>query len=104
MDEFELAGALRGEAIELVKCETIDVDVPAHAEIVLEGTILADDLEPEGPIGDWLGYYPLVEDRHILKIERITSRREPIYQTVLSGSADENIAGPAAHHRCPARR
>ena len=91
MDEFELAGALRGEPLELVKCETIDVDVPAHAEIVLEGAILADELEPEGPIGDWLGYYPLVEDRHILKINRVTSRRDPVYQTVLSGSADENM-------------
>jgi 2,5-furandicarboxylate decarboxylase 1 len=91
MDEFELAGALRGEALELVKCETIDVDVPAHAEIVLEGIIRPEGLEPEGPIGDWLGYYPLVEDRHVLRIQRITSRRDPIYQTVLSGSADENM-------------
>ncbi|MDH3232262.1 MAG: UbiD family decarboxylase, partial [Alphaproteobacteria bacterium] len=90
-DEFALAGGLRGEALELVKCETIDVDVPAHAEIVLEGTILPDTKEPEGPIGDWLGYYPLVEDRHILKIERITHRKDPIYQTVLAGSGDENL-------------
>ena len=90
-DEFALAGALRGEPLELVKCDTIDVDVPAHAEIILEGTILPDDLEPEGPIGDWLGYYPLVENRHVLRIERITSRRDPIYQTVLAGSGDENL-------------
>jgi 2,5-furandicarboxylate decarboxylase 1 len=90
-DEFALAGGLRGEPVELVKCETIDVDVPAHAEIILEGTILPDAKEPEGPIGDWLGYYPLVEDRHVLKIERITHRKDPIYQTVLAGSGDENI-------------
>lgn len=91
MDEFELAGALRGEPLELVKCETLDIDVPAHAEIVLEGVIQPDGLEPEGPIGDWLGYYPLVEDRHVLKIHRVTSRRDPVYQTVLSGSQDENM-------------
>ena len=58
-DEFALAGGLRGEALELVTCEAIDVDVPAHAEIILEGTVLPDTKEPEGPIGDWLGYYPL---------------------------------------------
>lgn len=91
LDEFALAGALRGEPVDLVRCEGIDVDVPAHAEIVLEGTILPDDMEPEGPIGDWLGYYPLVEERHILRIDRITHRRDPIYQTVLAGSRDENI-------------
>ena len=90
-DEFALAGSLRGEALELVRCESIDVDVPAHAEYVLEGMILPDTKEPEGPIGDWLGYYPLVEDRHVLKIERITHRRDPIYQTVLAGSGDENL-------------
>jgi UbiD family decarboxylase len=90
-DEFALAGGLRGEPVELVKCETIDVDVPAHAEIVLEGRILPNETEPEGPIGDWLGYYPLVEERHILQIEKITTRRDPIYQTVLAGSGDENL-------------
>ena len=91
MDELSLAGALRGEPLELVRCEAIDVEVPAHAEIILEGKILPDTLEPEGPIGDWLGYYPLVEDRHIFKVERITSRKDPIYQTVLAGSGDENL-------------
>lgn len=91
LDEFALAGSLRGEPLEVVRCESIDVAVPAHAEIVLEGTILPDCKEPEGPIGDWLGYYPLVEDRHILRIERITSRKDPVYQTILSGSAEENL-------------
>ena len=91
LDEFELAGTLRGEPLEVVKCESIDVEVPAHAEIVLEGIILPDTKEPEGPIGDWLGYYPLVEERHILKIEKVTHRLDPIYQTILSGSAEENL-------------
>ncbi|MCL4745106.1 MAG: UbiD family decarboxylase [Burkholderiaceae bacterium] len=91
LDEFALAGGIRGEPVKLVKCERIDVSVPAYAEIVLEGTILADDMEPEGPIGDWLGYYPLVEARHILKIEQLTCRRNPIYQTILPGSAEENL-------------
>ncbi len=90
-DEFELAGALRGEPLELVKCDSIDVDVPAHAEIILEGVIFPDRKEPEGPIGDWLGYYPLVEDRNIFKVQHITTRKNPIYQAILSGSGDENI-------------
>ncbi|MBI4969838.1 MAG: UbiD family decarboxylase [Rhodospirillales bacterium] len=90
-DEFELAGALRGEPLEMVRCQTLDLAVPAHAEIVLEGVILPDVKEPEGPIGDWLGYYPLVEDRHIFKVERMTHRRDPIFQTILSGTAEENL-------------
>lgn len=89
-DEFALAGGLRGEPVELVRCTCIDVDVPAHAEIVLEGVILA-ETEPEGPIGDWLGYYPLVEQRHVFQVERMTYREAPIYQTILSGSAEENL-------------
>lgn len=91
LDEFALAGALRGRPVELVKCTCIDVDVPAHAEIVLEGVILADVTEPEGPIGDWLGYYPLVEQRHVFEVQRMTCRKAPIYQTILSGSAEENL-------------
>lgn len=90
-DEFCLAGALRGEPLELAPCKSIDVHVPAHAEMVLEGEIRHDELEPEGPIGDWLGYYPLVEQRHILQIKRITRRHDAIYQTILSGSAEENL-------------
>jgi len=91
LDEFTLAGSIRGEPTELVRCEKIDINVPAWAELVLEGTILADDMEPEGPIGDWLGYYPLVEARHVLKIEQVTCRRNPIFQAILPGSAEENL-------------
>jgi 2,5-furandicarboxylate decarboxylase 1 len=90
-DEFALAGGLRGEPVELVRCVGLDLEVPAHAEIILEGTILPDVMEPEGPIGDWLGYYPLVENRHIFEVERITRRHDAIFQTVLSGSAEENL-------------
>lgn len=91
LDEFALSGSLRGDPLELIRCESIDVNVPAHAEIVLEGTILPDETELEGPLGDWLGYYSLVEPRHILKIEKITCRRNAIYQTILPGSAEENL-------------
>ncbi len=91
LDEFTLAGSIRGEPTELVRCEKIDINVPGWSEIVLEGTILADDMEPEGPIGDWLGYYPLVEARHVLKIEQVTCRRNPIFQAILPGSAEENL-------------
>ena len=55
-DEYALAGGLRGEPLELVRCETVDIEVPAHAEIVVEGRILAGAREDEGPFGEWTGY------------------------------------------------
>src|SRR5256886_16135460 len=57
VDELMLAGFLRGEAVELVRCKTIDLDVPARAEIVLEGYVQPGDLAIEGPFGDHTGYY-----------------------------------------------
>src|SRR5687768_1339178 len=59
VDEFIVAGFLRESPVELVKCETVDLEVPAHAEIVLEGYVRLDELRPEGPFGDHTGFYSL---------------------------------------------
>src|SRR5437764_10121620 len=61
VDELMLAGFLRGEPVELVRCKTVDLEVPANAEIVLEGSIAKDELGDEGPFGDHTGYYTPAE-------------------------------------------
>src|SRR5204863_7273057 len=61
IDELMLAGFLRGEPVELVKAKTVDLEVPAHAEIVLEGWVSKDELGLEGPFGDHTGYYTAAE-------------------------------------------
>jgi len=86
-DEAKLgvAGALAGAPIELVKAETCDVGVPARAEIVIEGRLLPKVREPEGPFGEVGGTYGLRDNRHVFEVTAITTRRHPIYQTVLTG-------------------
>ncbi|MBN2981369.1 MULTISPECIES: UbiD family decarboxylase [Cohnella] len=89
-DELEIAGALKGEPVPVVKCKTIDVDVPADAEIVLEGKIMPHVREPEGPFGEFPAYYGLQSDKEVIEIGCVTHRKDPIYQTCLAGS-DENL-------------
>jgi len=91
VDHFELAGALRGEPVELVKCETVDVEVPANAEIVLEGEVLANVREAEGPFGDFMEYYIPIMDNHVFKLKAITHRENPIYQTMYAGSREDTL-------------
>lgn len=85
VDELAMAGALRGEPVELVKCETIPVEVPAHAEIVLEGEILPGELEEEGLFGEFTGYYGLREPRPVIRITAITHRNNPIHLATYEG-------------------
>ena len=85
IDELMLAGFLRGEPVELVECKTIDLEVPAHAEIVLEGTVSADDVGVEGPFGDHTGYYSHAEPFPIFRISAITMRRDAIYPSIVVG-------------------
>ena len=87
--EYSLAGGLLGQPIELVRCETSDIEVPAGAEIVVEGTISTDpaSYRPEGPFGDGLGRYSDTGLRPVLEVECITHRDDPIYQGALSGMA-----------------
>jgi UbiD family decarboxylase len=86
-DEAKLgvAGALARAPIELIKAETSPIEVPARAEIVIEGQILPKVREPEGPFGEVVGTYGLRGDRHVLEVTAVTMRRNPVYQTVLTG-------------------
>jgi 4-hydroxy-3-polyprenylbenzoate decarboxylase len=85
IDELMVAGFLRGEPVELVKCKTIDLEVPASAEIVLEGTVSKDDLGIEGPFGDHTGYYSHAEEFPIFRISAMTMRRNAIYASIVVG-------------------
>ena len=79
--KFDLVGSLYGEPVEMVKCETVDLEVPAQAEIVLEGKILPHLREKDGPFGETSGYYVPYESP-VIKIEVITHRREPFFQAL----------------------
>ncbi len=85
IDELMVAGFLRGEEVELVKCKTIDLEVPANAEIVLEGTVSKDDVGIEGPFGDHTGYYSHAEEFPIFRISAMTMRRDAIYPSIVVG-------------------
>ncbi len=85
IDELMVAGFLRGEAVELVKCKTIDLEVPANAEIVLEGTVSKNDVGIEGPFGDHTGYYSHAEEFPIFRISAMTMRRDAIYPSIVVG-------------------
>jgi hypothetical protein len=80
-----MAGALRGGPVELVRCETVPLEVPATAEIVLEGEILPDVFKEEGPFGEYPGYYGSRDKRHVIEIKAITYRNNPIYQASFAG-------------------
>src|SRR5207237_968554 len=92
VDELMLAGFLRGEPVELVKGVTIDVEVPANAEIVLEGTITKDDLTDEGPFGDHTGYYTPAESFPVFRISAITMRADAIYSSIVVGKPPQEDA------------
>jgi UbiD family decarboxylase len=83
-DEFAVVGGIRGEAVELVKCETCDIEVPATAEFVIEGEILTDHVEPEGPFGEFTGYMAGGRDGPVFKVKCITHRKDPVMLGVIS--------------------
>jgi 4-hydroxy-3-polyprenylbenzoate decarboxylase len=85
LSEYAFAGLLRGSRTELVKCLSHDLQVPASAEIVLEGFIHPNDTAPEGPFGDHTGYYNEVEEFPVFTVERITHRERPIYHSTYTG-------------------
>jgi 4-hydroxy-3-polyprenylbenzoate decarboxylase len=85
LDEFLFAGFLRQQPVELVKCETVDLEVPAESEIVLEGYVDLDDLRTEGPFGDHTGFYSLADTFPAFHLTAITSRRDPIYVSTIVG-------------------
>lgn len=92
LSEYAFAGLLRGAKTELVKCKTHDLEVPASAEIVLEGFIYPDEMADEGPFGDHTGYYNEVERFPVFTIERITHRNNPIYHSTYTGRPPDEPA------------
>jgi 4-hydroxy-3-polyprenylbenzoate decarboxylase len=92
IDEFMMAGFLRGEAVELVKGVTVDIEVPAHAEIVLEGYIEHDELGEEGPFGDHTGYYTAPEPFPVFHLTAMTMRKEAIYPSIVVGKPPQEDA------------
>jgi len=92
LSEYAFAGLLRGAKTELVKCIGSDLQVPASAEIVLEGHIHPGDMAPEGPFGDHTGYYNEVENFPVFTIDRITHREQPIYHSTYTGRPPDEPA------------
>ena len=85
VEEYLIAGFLRQSPVELVKCETVDLEIPAHAEIVLEGYVKLDELHTEGPFGDHTGFYTMEEEYPVFHITCITHRKDPVYSATLVG-------------------
>ena len=85
VEEFLIAGFLRGKPVEIVKCETVDLEVPAHAEIILEGYVELGELRAEGPFGDHTGFYTLQEEYPVFHLTCITHRKDPIYAATIVG-------------------
>jgi 4-hydroxy-3-polyprenylbenzoate decarboxylase len=92
IDELMLSGFLRGEPVELVKAKTIDLEVPANAEIVLEGWVSKDELGLEGPFGDHTGYYTAAEPFPVFRLTAITMRRDAIYPSIVVGKPPQEDA------------
>ncbi len=85
LDEMMFSGFLRREPVELVKCETNDLEVPANAEIVLEGYVNLNEMRTEGPFGDHTGFYSLEGEFPVFHVECVTHRKDPIYLTTVVG-------------------
>ncbi|MBB1486590.1 4-hydroxy-3-polyprenylbenzoate decarboxylase [Oceanospirillum sediminis] len=92
LSEYAFAGLLRGGKTEVTQCIGNDLQVPASAEIVLEGHIYPDDMAPEGPFGDHTGYYNEVEHFPVFTVERITHRKDPIYHSTYTGRPPDEPA------------
>jgi 4-hydroxy-3-polyprenylbenzoate decarboxylase len=85
IEEFLIAGFLRGKPVEIVKCETVDLEVPASSEIILEGYVELGELRGEGPFGDHTGFYTMTDDYPVFHLTCITHRKDPIYAATIVG-------------------
>ena len=85
VDEMVFAGFLRKQPVELVRCRTVDIEVPAHAEVILEGYVDPDDLRTEGPFGDHTGYYSLADEYPVFRLTCVTRRKKPVYPATIVG-------------------
>jgi len=85
LDEMMISGFIRGKPVEMVQCETSDLEVPANAEIVLEGYVEIGELRTEGPFGDHTGFYSLADEYPVFHVTCVTQRKHPIYATTIVG-------------------
>lgn len=85
VNELVFSGFLRNEAVEVVQCKTVDLKVPANAEIILEGFVDLAELRREGPFGDHTGYYSLADNYPVFHVQCVTHRKNPIYPTTIVG-------------------
>jgi 4-hydroxy-3-polyprenylbenzoate decarboxylase len=92
VEEYLIAGFLRQKPVELVKCETVDLEVPAASEIVLEGYVNLDELRTEGPFGDHTGFYSLEDLYPVFHLTCVTHRNNPIYATTIVGKPPQEDA------------
>ena len=92
VEEYLIAGFLRQRPVELVKCETVDLEVPASAEIILEGYVNLDELRMEGPFGDHTGFYSLPDLYPVFHLTCITHRDHPVYATTIVGKPPQEDA------------
>jgi 4-hydroxy-3-polyprenylbenzoate decarboxylase len=92
VEEYIVAGFLRQKPVELVKCETVNLEVPANAEIILEGYVNLDELRTEGPFGDHTGFYSLEDEYPVFHVTCVTHRKDPIYATTVVGKPPQEDA------------
>jgi 4-hydroxy-3-polyprenylbenzoate decarboxylase len=92
IEEYVIAGFLRGAPVDLVKCETVDLEVPATSEIVLEGYVNLDEFRTEGPFGDHTGFYSLEDLYPVFHVTCITHRKDPIYAATIVGKPPQEDA------------
>ena len=92
-DELEIAGALQGRPLPVVKCVNSEIRVPAEAEIVIEGKILPKVREPEGPFGEFPQYYGPRANSHVMEINAVTHRKDAIFHTIVGGGLEHQLLG-----------
>jgi 2,5-furandicarboxylate decarboxylase 1 len=90
-DKLDIAGALLGQPLDVVQCKTVDLEVLAEAEIVLEGKMLPHERETEGPFGELAGYYGTISPQPVVEITAVTYRNDPINQTIFPSSYEERL-------------
>jgi 4-hydroxy-3-polyprenylbenzoate decarboxylase len=93
IDEYLFAGFLRGERVELVDCLTVPLQVPAHAQVVLEGYVEPGERAPEGPFGDHTGFYTPVEPFPVLHVQCMTMQRDPVYHSIVTSKPPQEDFG-----------
>ena len=91
--EYEAAGSLLDEPLDLVRCETNDLLVPAEAEIIIEGAMVPRERHAEGPFGEWPGHYLGDEDSYVLRVSAVTHRRDAIFQSIMPSAREHVLMG-----------